>query len=79
MPIRVLAFDGDDTLWHNESRSRAGRGRPSDRDGGQRHAEPGVLAVRTIIFEALEPHPEIRSEISRRLRLLAEKGEDEAS
>jgi hypothetical protein len=30
------------------------------------------IAVRNVIFEVLEPHPEIRAEISRRLRLLAD-------
>jgi hypothetical protein len=33
------------------------------------------IAVRSVIFEVLEPHPEIRAEISRRLRVLAESGE----
>ena len=26
MPIKVLAFDGDDTLWHNESRFNVTQG-----------------------------------------------------
>jgi hypothetical protein len=36
---------------------------------------PTYIAVRNVIFEVLEPHPEIRAEISRRLRVLAESGE----
>jgi len=34
------------------------------------------IAVRNVIFEVLEPHPEIRAEISRRLRLLAREAEE---
>jgi putative hydrolase of the HAD superfamily len=30
MPIRVLAFDGDDTLWHNESRFKLTQGELRD-------------------------------------------------
>ncbi len=33
------------------------------------------IAVRTVIFEALENYPEVRSEISRKLRLLANNAE----
>lgn len=34
------------------------------------------IAVRNVIFEALEPYPELRSEISRKLRLLAREALD---
>lgn len=37
------------------------------------------IAVRAVIFEVLEPHPEIRAEISRRLRVLAASADAEAS
>jgi hypothetical protein len=33
------------------------------------------IAVRSVIFEALEDYPEVRAEISRKLRVLAESGE----
>jgi hypothetical protein len=34
------------------------------------------ILARSVIFEALEPYPEVRAEISRRLRLLADTGID---
>ena len=40
---------------------------------------PTYLAVRDVIFSVLEPHPDLRTEISRRLRLLAESGKTDAT
>jgi hypothetical protein len=33
------------------------------------------IAVRSVIFEVLEPHPQLRAEISRRLRVLADSSD----
>lgn len=40
---------------------------------------PSYVAVRTIIFEALEPYPEVRREISLKLRALADTASDPGS
>lgn len=38
-------------------------------------SQASILA-RSVIFEALEPYPEVRAEISHRLRVLADTGTD---
>jgi hypothetical protein len=52
MTIRVLGFDGDDTLWHNETRFN--------------------------VTQSELRYPEVRAEISRNLRALADQAEREA-
>jgi hypothetical protein len=41
-------------------------------------SSPVWIAIRSVVFSVLEPHPELRAEISRRLRVLADDSEDEA-
>ncbi len=42
-------------------------------------SSPVWVAIRSTVFEVLEPHPQLRAEISRRLRVLADSSENEVS
>jgi putative hydrolase of the HAD superfamily len=49
MPVRVLGFDGDDTLWHSETRFHVTQG--EFRDLIQRHAPDAAVDTRLAAME----------------------------